>query len=75
MVIITSRGGDYSAAGPFHANDYQEPYLRAIFNLAGINDISFINAQPMDALGPGVAEEKIREAQGLAAETAGKLFE
>lgn len=73
MVIITSRGGDYSAASTFHAYDYQEPYLRAVFNLVGITDIVFINAQPMDALGRDVAEEKIGIAQNLAAETAGKF--
>jgi len=73
MVIITSRGGDYSDASPFHAYDYQEPYLRAVFNLVGITDITFVNAQPMDALGPDVAEEKIKKAQVLAAEIAGKF--
>ena len=73
MVIITSRGGDYSAASPLHAYDYQEPYLRAIFNLAGITDIVFINAEPMDALGPVVAEEAIKQAQNLAVEIAGKF--
>ena len=73
MIVITSRGGDYSAASPFHAYDYQEPYLRAVFNLTGITDIVFINAEPMDALGQIVAEEKIKEAQDLAAETAGKF--
>lgn len=70
MIIITSRGGDYSAASPFHACDYQEPYLRAIFNLVGIIDIVFINAQPMDALGQGTAQEKIKEAQNLAVDAA-----
>jgi len=73
MVIITSRGGDYSDASPFHAYDYQEPYLRAVFNLVGITDITFVNAQTMDALGPDVAEEKIKKAQVLAAEIAGKF--
>lgn len=70
MVIITSRGGDYSASSPYYTYDYQEPYLRAIFGLVGITDISFINAQPMDAMGPDVAEEKIREAKNLAAKMA-----
>lgn len=73
MIVITSRGGDYSAASPFHAYDYQEPYLRAVFNLTGITDIVFINAEPMDALGQIVAEEKIKEAQDLAAEAAEKF--
>lgn len=48
MVCITSRGGDYSESSPFHAYDFQEPYLRAIFGWMGITEIEFINAQPMD---------------------------
>lgn len=48
MVVITSRGGDYSENSPFHAYDFQEPYLRAIFGYVGIYDMTFINAQPMD---------------------------
>jgi len=73
MAIITSRGGDYSASSPSNAYDYQEPYLRAIFNLVGITDITFINAQPMDALGQEVAEEKIIQAKNLAVEAAEKF--
>ncbi len=48
MVCVTSRGGDYSKGSPFHAYDFQEPYLRAIFGFVGITDVQFINAQPMD---------------------------
>nr|MBI1229471.1 ACP phosphodiesterase [Cytophagales bacterium] len=48
MYCITSRGNDYSENSPMHQFDFQEPYLRAIFGLAGIFDISFINSQPMD---------------------------
>ena len=48
MVCITSRGGDYSEHSPFHAYDFQEPYLRAIFGYVGITDMHFVNAQPMD---------------------------
>lgn len=61
MVVITSRGGDYSA-DDFRKYDLQEPYIRTVFGFAGITDISFINAQPMDALGPDVQDEKIKEA-------------
>ena len=48
MICVTSRGGDYSEKSPFHAYDFQEPYLRAIFGFAGITDMHFVNAQPMD---------------------------
>lgn len=67
MVIVSSRGGDYSKEGGMQSYDLLEPYLRQIFGFVGITDITFINAQPMDALGPKVAEEKILKAQELAA--------
>lgn len=66
MAVIASRGGDYSEASPFHAYDFQEPYLRAVFGFVGITDITFVNAQPMDALGPEVQKEKIEAAKALA---------
>ncbi|MCM8798442.1 MAG: NAD(P)H-dependent oxidoreductase [Candidatus Omnitrophica bacterium] len=64
MVIITSRGGDYTGeAKPY---DFLEPYLRTIFGFVGITEIKFINAQPMDALGEEVEKKKIEEAKILA---------
>ncbi len=73
MMIITSRGGDYSPGSPFHAYDYQEPYLKTGFGFTGITDITFINAQPMDAAGPEVQAEKIKAAQVLASQAAEKF--
>lgn len=72
MVIVTSRGGDYSS-GEAAKYDLQEPYLRMVFGFAGITDITFINAQPMDASGLEVCEQKIKEAQALA-KKAGENF-
>lgn len=65
MVVITSRGGDYSTSDS-RSYDLQEPYLRTVFGFVGISDITFINAQPMDALGPEVQKKKIEEAQTVA---------
>lgn len=73
MVIITSRGGDYGPDSPSRAYDFQEPYLRVIFGLAGITDITFINSQPMDALGPEVQKQKIDAAKKIA-KKAGEVF-
>lgn len=73
MVVITSRGGDYSPQSPYHPYDFQEPYLRAIFGLVGITDIIFINAQPMDALGPDVQKEKLKISQDTARKIAEKF--
>ncbi|MDD5681128.1 MAG: NAD(P)H-dependent oxidoreductase, partial [Candidatus Omnitrophica bacterium] len=70
MVIITSRGGDYGPDSPVRAYDFQEPYLRTAFGFTGIKDIIFINAQPMDALGPEVQGKKIEEAKMAAKKTA-----
>jgi FMN-dependent NADH-azoreductase len=71
MVCITSRGGDYSEASPFHAYDFQEPYLRAIFGFVGITDLHFINAQPMDItpeLREAAVTAAIVQARSLAAD-------
>ncbi|HBC89339.1 MAG TPA: ACP phosphodiesterase [Lentisphaeria bacterium] len=46
MVVITSRGGDYSSAEG-KKMDFQEPYLRSAFGFVGITDITFINAEQM----------------------------
>lgn len=66
MVVITSRGGDYSQGSPVHNFDFQEPYLRTVFGFVGITDITFVIAQPMDALGPEVQAKKIEEAKSAA---------
>ncbi len=69
MVVITSRGGDYSEQAA-QAMDLQEPYLRTIFGFIGINDSTFIHAQPMDAMGPEMREQRLREAMDQAARAA-----
>ncbi len=46
MTVITSRGGSYSE-GPAKAADFQEPYLRFAFGFVGIQDVTFIHAEPM----------------------------
>ena len=59
MVVITSRGGDYSPGTPAQSYDFQEPYLRAIFGFVGIVDINFINLQPAD-MGPELLQKRIK---------------
>jgi FMN-dependent NADH-azoreductase len=61
MVVVASRGGDYSPGSPGQASDFQEPYLRTVFGLAGITDITFLIAQPMN-MGLELAEKKLQEA-------------
>jgi FMN-dependent NADH-azoreductase len=69
MIVVTSRGGDYSPTSPLQSFDFVEPYLRTIFNFIGITDIHFINAQPMDitpALRRSAMLKAIEEVHGLA---------
>lgn len=62
MIIVTSRGGDYSS-DTFKVFDFQQEYLRTVFGVAGIVDIKFIHAQPMDAMGLEAQKQKIQQAQ------------
>lgn len=72
MVCITSRGSDYSPGSPLHPLDHQEPYLRAVFGLAGIEEIYFIHAQPMD-MAPGLCQAALDKAMVEAREMVDKL--
>lgn len=62
MIVATARGGDYSAGSPAAAMDQHEPYLRTVFGFCGITDMDFVYAQPCDAAGPDVAQQKVDEA-------------
>lgn len=56
-VVLTTRGGSY-ADGPL---DFQEPYLRAVFELIGITDIAFIHAENL-AMGTEERQSSIASA-------------
>lgn len=72
MLVITSRGGDYSSelANKF---DLLERYLRTVFEFVGITDLNFINAQPMDARGLKVQTKRIDQAKKKAEKIAKKF--
>jgi FMN-dependent NADH-azoreductase len=74
MVVVTTRGGDYSAGSPSKPYDLQEPYLRTVFGFVGLTDIQFIHAQPMDAAGVEVQKNKIKEAQEIAKRVALNIY-
>lgn len=60
VIIVSSRGGIYSAGSPYAPADFQETYLRQVFGYIGVTDIEFVRAEGV-ALGP---EQK---AQAIAA--------
>jgi FMN-dependent NADH-azoreductase len=69
-LVISTHGGDYSPQGGAASFDQLIPYLKQILGFIGIEDQNFISAQPMDAAGPDVQQEKlqaaIKEAEKLA---------
>ena len=71
MVIITSRGGQYT--GQSKTYDFQEPYLKHIFGFVGIQDITFINAEPMD-MGAELQKEKLEQAKERAKQVCLEIF-
>jgi FMN-dependent NADH-azoreductase len=44
VIVASSRGGIYSA-GPAIESDFQERYLRAVFALIGVTDVTFVRAE------------------------------
>jgi FMN-dependent NADH-azoreductase len=60
VIVVSSRGGIYSAGSPTAGFDFQEPYLRALFGFLGITDVEFIRAE-------GVAVSPVQKVRALAA--------
>lgn len=48
MLVITARGSDFSPGSALAPQDFQEPYLRTVFNFIGITDIQFINTNGLN---------------------------
>jgi len=61
VIIASSRGGLYAPGMPYAANDFQEPYLRAVFRFIGIEDIEIIRAEGI-AFGPEQREAAMQAA-------------
>ncbi|GAA0722871.1 FMN-dependent NADH-azoreductase [Dokdonella soli] len=60
LIIVSSRGGFYSAGTPGAAADFQEAYLRQVFGFLGVTDIEIIRAE-------GVNISAEQKAQAIAA--------
>jgi FMN-dependent NADH-azoreductase len=66
VIIASSRGGIYSQ-GPDAENDFQERYLRAVFSLIGIDDVTVIRAEGV-AMGDEARESAVASAQAAIAQ-------
>ncbi len=62
MLVISTRGSGYAAGSDLADYDFQEPYLRTVFGLIGVNDITFIYAENLnegaDARGQSLAQAR-----------------
>ncbi|TWP52471.1 NAD(P)H dehydrogenase [Lentzea tibetensis] len=46
VVVVTARGGSYKPGTPREGFDFQEPFLRAVFNLIGLDrNLEFVHAE------------------------------
>ena len=45
VVIASARGGVYELGSPQAAADFHEPYLKALFALAGIDEVAIVRAE------------------------------
>ena len=66
VIVAASRGNVYSAGAPAAPNDFQEPYLRAVFGFLGIRDITFVRAEGI-AFGPDQRKAALADAKEAAA--------
>jgi FMN-dependent NADH-azoreductase len=60
MLVIAARGSDFRPGSALAPQDFQEPYLRTVFNFIGITDIQFINA---NGLNTDIREQSLAEAR------------
>lgn len=63
VVIASTRGGLYAQGSPFAANDFQEPYLRAVFAFLGVTDVQVVRAEGLN-LSPEHREAAMQAALG-----------
>lgn len=68
VVVVTARGGSYKPGTPREGFDFQEPFLRAIFNLIGLDrNLEFVHAElTMAGVNPQLAQFRELAVESLA---------
>jgi FMN-dependent NADH-azoreductase len=62
MLVITARGGSFPPGTPAANFDFQEPYIRTIFGLMGVTDITFVHVENLAMKGDS-REQSLQEAK------------
>ncbi len=63
VLFITSRGADLRPGNPLEHFDALTPVLRAAFGFLGVNDPTFVNAQPLQFADPEARAAALERAQ------------
>src|SRR5512135_1837145 len=61
VIVVSARGGIYSAGSQAAAMDFQESYLRSVFGFLGVTDIEFVRAEGLN-YGPAQREQAMNAA-------------
>ncbi|MFI6641243.1 FMN-dependent NADH-azoreductase [Streptomyces sp. NPDC050504] len=72
VVVVSARGGAYGPDAPRRASDFQEPYLKAAFEMVGLaDDLTFLHAE----LTKSAHVERLSQFRELAAVSLKQAFE
>lgn len=72
VIIASARGNLYAPGTPLAANDFHEPYLRAVFAFIGIDDLTIVRAEGV-AFGPEQRQAALQAALAAAPAVAAEL--
>lgn len=61
IIIASTRGGVYEAGTPYAAIDFQEAYLRGVFQFLGVTDIQIVRAEGV-SMGPAQRDAALAKA-------------
>ena len=70
ILIITTHGANYNPGGVMEGQDWLTPHLRSIFGFMGIENPTFISAQPLQFEGEDAKEQALKEAKECLLQTA-----
>jgi FMN-dependent NADH-azoreductase len=68
VVVVSGRGGVYSASEQGRALEHQESYLQTVFGFFGITDVRFVRAEGV-GMGPDARAQALRQGESDIAQT------
>lgn len=62
LVLISTRGGNYTPGNPAAVMDHQEPYMSAVLGFLGLHDLTWVRAEGLSR-GPEAREAAMKAAR------------